>query len=71
MKVGDLVRDTHAPDIGYGTILIVRECISEGKLIDALSIETYWPKLHGTYAALKKNNTKEPWVSLEVISEDR
>ena len=69
MKIGDLVRDKEAPDIGVGIVTIVRECMVEGKLTDALSIETYWPKLCGTYAAFKMNNTHGPWFSLEVVNE--
>ena len=52
-----------------GIVTIVRECMVEGKLTDALSIETYWPKLCGTYAAFKMNNTHGPWFSLEVVNE--
>ena len=70
MKVGDLIKDVEAPDIGYGTVIDVKEYVMNGKLM-ACTIESYWPKLHGTYASIKKNNTQEPWFSLETINENR
>ena len=71
MKVGDIVTDRNDPDIGVGIVTVVRECMVEGKMTKDLSIETYWPKFRGTYAAFKMNNTREPWFSLEVANEDR
>ena len=69
MKIGDLVTDHMALMPGVGIIISVRECMVQGELTGALSIESYWPE--AGEKAIKRNNTHEPWFRYEVISENR
>ena len=71
MKVGDLVTDPGHNKPGTGIILCVRECMVQGELTGALSIETYWPELEDDkLGPIRRNNTHEPWFQYDVISDN-
>ena len=68
MKVGDLVTDPGHNTPGYGVVLNVRECVIQGEVTGALSVETYWPELEASGRdPIKRNNTREPWFRMELV----